>query len=77
MVASLSGAGEVLEHHVQSDVAVLRVVEGAGHGADDLPAQGLPQVHRRGVGLHHGVELRDAGGVRGRRPAAAHRARAG
>src|SRR2546423_5883604 len=42
------------------------MVEGLRHGREDLEAEGLPEAYRRGVGLHHRVELHAvvAGGAR-------------
>ncbi|GAB3819058.1 hypothetical protein GCM10027605_72670 [Micromonospora zhanjiangensis] len=42
---------------MQADVAVRRVTERLRHGRQDLEAERLPQRHRPGVRLHHGVEL--------------------
>ena len=44
-------------HHVGVDQAEARVVEGPGQPAQDLEAELLPELHRRGVGGHHQVEL--------------------
>src|SRR3954462_8622338 len=48
---------ETSEHHMQADVAAVGVMEGAGHGADDLEAERLPQVHGGAVCLDDRVEL--------------------
>src|SRR4051794_40812523 len=48
---------EPLVHDVQADPAVTAVVEGFRDGGEDLEAERLPEVYRRGVGLDHGVEL--------------------
>jgi hypothetical protein len=46
-----------LEHHVESDEAVLWVIESLGHSGENLEPQRLPQPHRCGVGLDYRVEL--------------------
>ena len=42
---------------MQADQAVLGVIEGLGHRADDTEAERLPQVHGGCVHLHDRVEL--------------------
>ena len=49
--------GKASVHHVQSDEAVLSMVERSGHRGQYVEAERLPQVHRRRVCLDNRVEL--------------------
>jgi hypothetical protein len=59
-VRTRSAGGERLEHDVQTDVAILAVVERAGDRREDLEPELLPEMDSCVFGLDHRVELHAA-----------------